>query len=97
MGGLAPLGRVAVAPNLHFEMLQRRAVLGLEEQIEDVRPLRLGVIHQEAGAAAAAAGPADAGKDGAPAERRWAHYDVRAVDVVRLGRVGAGDGSSEGQ
>ena len=47
MARLGSVGRVDVAADLHLQMMQRRSEIRLEQKIEDLAPLRLGVIHQQ--------------------------------------------------
>ena len=58
--GFATLGRVGIAPDLNLEHLQGGPVMRLEQVVEDLAALRLGIVDQQPGSGAAAAGGADA-------------------------------------
>ena len=46
--GFGAVGGIHVAADLDLQVLERRAELGLEEEIQDLAPLRLGVVDQQA-------------------------------------------------
>ena len=78
VAGLGADGGVGVAADLHLEDLQRGAVAGLEQVVQDLAALRLRIVDQQPAVAAAAADRADA-VEGPPARR--------AVDGDRGGRL----------
>jgi len=49
MRRLGAIGGIYLAANLNLEMLQRRAVAGLEKVIENLAPLWLRVVNEQAG------------------------------------------------
>jgi hypothetical protein len=60
VAGLGAVGGVGVAADLELQQLNRGAVAGLEQVVEDLGALWLGVVDEEAGVASAAADGADA-------------------------------------
>ena len=63
VAGLGPVGGVHVGPDLDLEDLDAGAVVGLEEVVEGLAALRLGIVDQQARVAAATADGADAVED----------------------------------
>ena len=47
MGGLAAAGGVLAAADLHLEMLEPGAEFGLEQKVQDLAALRLGVVREQ--------------------------------------------------
>ncbi len=62
VGGFGALGRVGVAADFNLENLQRSAIIGLEQIVQNLAALRFWVIDQQARSAAAAADRAHAVK-----------------------------------
>jgi hypothetical protein len=71
--GLRAVGGVGVPADLDLEYLHGRAVAGLEQVVQHLRPLRLGVVDEQPAVPAAAADGADAVED--PTAGRTADRD----------------------
>jgi hypothetical protein len=86
VAGLRPAGGVGVAADLDLQYLQRGAVAGLEQVVEDLTALRLRVVDQQATVAPTAADRADAVERAAAGRavdrdrrrglRRWRRHDA---------------------
>ena len=70
MARLGALGRVDVAADFHLQMMQRGAEVRLEEEVEHLAALRLGIVEQQprAGPRAQAADAFEGPARGSPVE-----------------------------